>query len=97
MQGCGWPPEKVEALLRDDPVILAEWREATTGAQGRPAKEKADNVSLFPRHGNRRDYTLTRLKQHRPELFKRVARGELSAHAAALRNAGRDRRDGRCA
>ena len=26
MQGCGWPPEKVEVLLRDDPEILAKWR-----------------------------------------------------------------------
>jgi hypothetical protein len=34
MQDCGWPPEKVEALLKDAPVVLAEWREAMTGQHG---------------------------------------------------------------
>jgi hypothetical protein len=84
MQGCGWPPEKVEVLLHDDPVILAEWREATTRPSHRPS-ESADNVStLQPKHGNSLAYTLQRLKQQEPELFKRVTRGELSAHAAAI-------------
>ena len=35
-------------------------------------------------HGNRKDYTLSRLKKHAPELFERVKAGELSANAAAL-------------
>jgi len=107
MQGCGWPPEKVEVLLRDDPVILAEWREATTAPNHRPA-ESSDNIttlpprrgtettgakhihadasnrSIKPIHGTTRAYTLTRLKQQEPELFKRVTRGELSANAAAI-------------
>jgi hypothetical protein len=45
---------------------------------------KTDNVSLDPQHGNRRDYTLTRLKRARPDLFARVTRQELSANAAAI-------------
>lgn len=82
MQGCGWPPEKVEVLLRDDPEILAKWREATTGVQG--AHVHHDNVMMSAKQGNSRSYTLQRLKQQEPELFKRVTRGELSANAAAI-------------
>ena len=77
-----WPPEKVEVLLRDDPAILAEWHEATTAPKGRPASENTCNTSIKPIYG--RPYLLQRLKQQEPELFKRVTRGELSAHAAAI-------------
>jgi len=31
LAGCGWPPEKVEALIKDDVETLALWREATVG------------------------------------------------------------------
>lgn len=47
----------------------------------------ADNVSNSSndsRHGNRKDYTLTRLHDQRPDLFDRVKTGELSVHAAAI-------------
>jgi hypothetical protein len=83
MQGCGWPPEKVEALIKDDAVILAEWREATTANKGKP-EVNHDNVMIKARQGNSRAYMLTRLKQQKPELFKRVTRGEMSANAAAI-------------
>ena len=76
-------PEKVEVLLRDDPAILAEWREATTRTNHRPA-ESTDNVStLPPKRRTIRAYTLARLKQQKPELFKRVTRGELGAGSKA--------------
>jgi hypothetical protein len=29
-RGCGWDPEKVAALLRDDPETLVLWRRAIT-------------------------------------------------------------------
>jgi hypothetical protein len=29
--GCGWAPEKVEALLHNDPEVLEMWRDAITG------------------------------------------------------------------
>jgi hypothetical protein len=74
----------VEALLRDDPVILEEWRRATTRDGGRPTKT-ADNISSLPRRsGTDRAYTLSRLKRERPDLFRRVVKKELSAHAAAI-------------
>ena len=69
-------------LLRDDPVILAEWREATTAAKHVHAD--SSNRTTKPKRGTIRAYTLQRLKQQEPELFKRVTRGEPSAHAAAI-------------
>jgi hypothetical protein len=82
MQGCGWPPEKVEALLRDDPVVLTEWRRATTGPHGGDRTTKPCNTSLAPVYGTA--YLLGRLKRERRDLFEKVARKELSTHAAAV-------------
>lgn len=81
LAGCGWPPEKVEALLKDEPEVLALWRKATTGKQG----AHTDNVSMKPEHGNSRAYTLARLKRERPDLFDKVCAGEVSANAAAIK------------
>jgi hypothetical protein len=82
LKGCGWPPEKVEALLRDDAEVLAEWREATTGAKHVHAD--TSNRSIKPVHGTTLSYTLTRLKKDRLDLFRKVAKGQLSANAAAI-------------
>jgi hypothetical protein len=83
------PPAKVEALIKDEPEILALWREATTGAKHLHNKKgDAYIVSINDRpvrHGNARSYTLGRLKRERPDLFERVAAGELSANKAARR------------
>jgi hypothetical protein len=89
LAGCGWPLEKVEALIKDEPEILALWREATTGAKGRPEKpkENAYNISNNHqpvRHGTSRAYTLDRLKRERPDLFERVKAKEISANRAAI-------------
>ena len=82
LSGCGWPPEKVEALIKDDPVVLPMWRQAITGAKHVHAD--ADIISIKPKHGTSRGYTLARLKRERPDLYERVVGKELSAHAAAL-------------
>jgi len=84
LAGCGWKPEKVEALLKDEPEVLALWRKATTGHQGRPPKQKNDNIIVKPKQGTSRAYTLDRLKRERPDLFDRVCAGELSPNAAAI-------------
>jgi hypothetical protein len=84
LRGCGWPPEKVEALIKDDEVILEEWRRATTAQHGGDRTSKADVISLEPRHGTDRAYLLGRLKRERPDLFRQVVKKELSAHAAAI-------------
>lgn len=80
LKGCGWSPVKVEALLKDVPEVLAMWRDATTPKQG----AHRDNVTMKREGGNSRAYTLARLKRERPDLFKRVVAGELSANAAAI-------------
>jgi hypothetical protein len=73
LAGCGWPPEKVEALIKDDPKVLALWREATTAAKHR--HDDTDNVRIKPKHGNQRAYTLVRLKRERPDIAARLAAG----------------------
>jgi hypothetical protein len=41
-------------------------------------------MTLAHQRGNRRAYTLDRLKRNNPELFAKVVNGELSANAAAI-------------
>jgi hypothetical protein len=52
------------------------WHNATTGKHGGDRKTataiKSDNVTLKPRRGNSRAYTLDRLKRERPDLFELV-------------------------
>lgn len=80
LAGCGWPLEKVEALIKDEPETLALWRQATTGKQGAHGSIR---TMIKPIRGTTKAYLLERLKRERPDLFERVAAGELSAHAAA--------------
>lgn len=83
LAGCGWPPEKVEALIKDDPETLTLWRESVTRANHRP-KVSSDNI-ITSSLGTSRAYTLSRLKKQTPELFQQVVDGELSANAAAIK------------
>jgi hypothetical protein len=64
--GCGWPPEKVEALIKDHPDVVALWREAITPAKH--VHSDGDNGTIKPERGNSRSYTLSRLKRERREL-----------------------------
>jgi hypothetical protein len=80
IEGCGWPPGKVEALIKDDAETLARWREATTGKQG----AHGSNRTVKPVRGTTLAYTLNRLKRERPDLFERVVAREMSANAAAI-------------
>lgn len=78
LAGCGWEPDKVEALIKDDPETLALWREATVGKQG----SHRSNPTMNDR-GNA--YTVARLKRDRPDLFEQVKAKKLSANAAAIK------------
>jgi hypothetical protein len=80
LAGCGWPPEKIEVLLKDEPETLALFRAATVGRKG----AHHDNVMMKAPQGNSRAYTLDRLKRERPDLFAKVTAGKLSANAAAI-------------
>jgi hypothetical protein len=48
IEGCGWPLDKVERLIKDDAETLALWRKAVTAKDGRPAKT-VDNINSLPR------------------------------------------------
>jgi len=84
LQGCGWPVEKIKALLAKDPDVEAMFHRATTGKKGRPPKENGDIVTIKSERGHSRAYVLDRLKRERPDLFDKVVAGELSANAAAI-------------
>lgn len=85
LAGCGWSPDKVEALIKDDAETLTLWHKAVTGKHGGDRKSKNDNVSLAPRQGNSKAYTLARLEKQEPELYRQVVEKKLSANAAAIK------------
>jgi hypothetical protein len=41
--GCGWPPEKVEVLIKDDLKVLAMSREVTTMEHCADVEEVAES------------------------------------------------------
>jgi hypothetical protein len=83
LAGCGWEPGKVEALIKDDAKLLAMWRAEITGKK-HVHRSDTDNISIKPKHGTSRAYTLDRLKREQPDIFARVVAGELTANAAAI-------------
>lgn len=84
IEGCGWPLEKVEKLIKDDAETLAMWRDAVTPPVG--TNQHHDNImTQKAEQGTSKSYTVSRLKREAPELFQKVARGELSANAAAIK------------
>jgi hypothetical protein len=83
-EGWGQNPDKIEALLKGSPEVLAAWREEMTNKPHVHAGD-GDNVTIRPERGNRKSYTLSRLKRENAELFEQVVAGELSANAAAIK------------
>lgn len=83
LEGCGWPPEKVEVLIKDDPAVLTMWRRATTA----PAHAHHDNNNMIirPVQGTSLAYTLDRLSREKPDLYAEVVAGNMSANAAATK------------
>jgi hypothetical protein len=90
IKGWGQDPAKIEAVIKDNPEALAMFREAMVEKHGGVRKSeqaniKNDNVILaLPEQGNSKAYTVSRLKNNRPDLFEKVVSGELSANAAAI-------------
>lgn len=82
-EGWGESLDKVLALIKDDPEVLAMWREATK-AQGR-RNDLVDNITEVRPKGTSREYTVSRLSKERPDLFAQVKSGKLSANAAAIK------------
>jgi hypothetical protein len=80
LEGWGQSPEKIEAVIKDHPDVLALWREEMTNE---PHKHNPDNDNIIiSKQGTSKAYTVSRLKRESPELFEKVVAGELSANAA---------------
>lgn len=90
--GWGEDPAKIEAVIRDDAEVLAMWREAMKPGQG-TRTDLGDNVTQVEKpKGNSRSYAVSRLQRESPELFAKVAAGEMSANAAAIKAGFRRRK-----
>jgi hypothetical protein len=89
LEGWGESLDKVEALLKDDPVVLPLFRSAIHVHGGDRKSEdgiNGNNITIDQRvTGTSRAYTLSRLKRESPELFEEVCEGKLSANAAAIK------------
>jgi hypothetical protein len=83
LDGCGYDPVKIRKLISDDPETLVLWREAMKHKRG--PRSIVDNVNdIIRSDGNSVAYTVTRLKNDRPDLFDQVKAGKISANAAAI-------------
>lgn len=82
--GWGEDPAKIESVIRDDAEVLAMWREAMKGRAGRPKKGCESQRIKTDKGSGVRSYTVSRLQREAPDLFAKVASGEISANAAAI-------------
>lgn len=83
LTGWGESPEKIEAIIRDDPETLAMWHKEMELKPGPKTDSSHDNIMRI-KQGTSRAYTVSRLSKERPDLFDKVKAGELSANAAAI-------------
>lgn len=86
IRGWGEDPKKVEAVIKDDPEVLAMYREAMVERPGKRPKVNSDNITnkTGDERGTAKAYTLSRLEREAPELFKDVCDGKTTANAAAI-------------
>ena len=83
-EGWGEDPTKIEAVIKDDPVVLPLFREAMKGVNQHDLPN--DNVmEQAATQGNSRAYTLERLKKQHPAIYEEVKDGKLSANAGAIK------------
>lgn len=79
-------PDDVRKIAADDPALTVKVRDALVshGGDRRSDSFKDNNIIRTPQ-GTAADYTLGRLSRESPELFAAVERGDLTAHAAAIK------------
>lgn len=85
-------PETLMDRVRDSPSLKAKIEELATRPPGRPKSEDPpasgrtdDNITSYsPKKGTSQASGMRRLVKDRPDLAKKVERGELTVHAAAL-------------
>jgi hypothetical protein len=83
LKGWGESPDKIAAVLKSHPGVLAKYRKAMR-QQGKRT-DFGNNVTEVDRvTGNSKAYTCERLQRDAPELFAEVEAGRLSANAAAI-------------
>lgn len=89
-KGLGADLNFIEKVISDDAEALAMFRQETTGEHGGDHKSngviKSDNITLDPKRGTSKAYTLERLKRERPDLFEKVVAKELSAACFSWRS-----------
>lgn len=89
IRGWGEDPKKVEAVIKDEPELLAMFREAMVERPGKRPKQDPDISDIVTNktsddRGNSKTYTCERLSKVAPELFEEVKAGRMSANAAAI-------------
>jgi len=80
-------PETLMDRVRDSPSLKARIEALAIqphGGDHTSAESKTDNISLAPKHGTSQASGMRRLMKDRPDLAKKVERGELTVHAAAV-------------
>ena len=99
MRGLGEKLADIERLIADDAESLVRLRELAVAPKHlhKAKNDDGNNVTIIPDlftkpesskpqadRGNSRAYTLTRLKNERPDLFEKVVAKELTANRAAI-------------
>jgi hypothetical protein len=87
-EGIGADLPMVEKLIENDPETLKRFRKLTTRPRGgdqksEQARTNSDIITIDPKRGTSRAYTLERLERERPDLYEQVKAEKLSANAAA--------------
>jgi hypothetical protein len=89
MEGWAEDPKKIEALIKDEPEVLAMFeREMQLKPGPKPKAEgedsSVDNINRTASKGTSKSYTVSRLQRERPDLFDAVCKKKISANAAAI-------------
>lgn len=97
VDGWGEDPAKIEAVIRDEPEVLAAFREAMLGKPGRPkADEKTDNnIIELDRSavGTSRAYSIAVVQREcDADTVAAVMAGEMSPNAALVKAGLRENR-----
>lgn len=94
IRGWGEDPKKIESVIKDDPEVLAMFREAMK-QQGTRSDlcYNITQVNSGKGTGTSRAYSVTRVQQEcKPEVIAKVMAGEMSPNAALIKAGIRENR-----
>ena len=90
IRGWGEDPKKIEAVIKDDPEVLAMFREAMKAVNQHDVP--CNNIT-GQTTGTSRAYSVTRVQQEcKPEVIAKVMAGEMSPNAALVKAGIRENR-----